>query len=53
VLFLDQTPDGGHVPHGRGAGVLKLDADDRVAGTSASLGDIRAAVKAAQNEGGR
>jgi hypothetical protein len=53
VLFLDDTPSGGHVPHGRGAGVLKVDADDRVAGTPVSLENIRAAVKAAQNGAGR
>ena len=53
VLFLDQTASGGHVPHGRGSGVLKIDADDRVVGTSVSLESIRAAVKAAQNERGR
>ena len=55
VLFLDEAKAnrGGHVPHGRGAGVLKLDADDRVAGTSVSLDDVRKAVKAVQNEGGK
>jgi hypothetical protein len=51
VLFLDDSPKGGHKPHGRGAGVWKLDSDERVAGTSVSLADIRAAVKAAESEG--
>jgi hypothetical protein len=55
VLFLDeaQANRGGHVPRGRGAGVLKLDADDRVAGTAVSLDDVRKAVKATQNEGSK
>ena len=52
VLFLDESPKRGHVPHGRGAGVLKLDADDRVAGTSVSVEDIRAAVKQGAERGG-
>ena len=53
VLFMDESNRGGHVPHGRGAGVLKLDADDRVAGTSVSLDEVRRAVKATQTEGGK
>jgi len=53
VLFLEDTPNGTHVPHGRGAGVLKVDADDRVTGTPVSIEDIRAAVKATQNGAGR
>jgi hypothetical protein len=53
VLFLDESEKNGNVPHGRGRGVLKLDDDDRVPGTSLSLEDIRAAVKAAKNEGGK
>lgn len=53
VLFLEDSRRNGNVPHGRGAGVLKLDADDRVAGSSVSLEDVRAAVKASQNERGR
>lgn len=53
VLFLDQSSGGGNVPHGRGRGVLKINPDDRVDGTSISLADVRAAVKTAQNQGGR
>lgn len=45
VLFLNDSPKGGHVPHGRGHGLLKLDGDDRVPGTPLTLDDIRAAVK--------
>lgn len=53
VLFLEDSPRNGNVPHGRGHGVLKLSDDDRVPGTSLSLDSIRAAVKAAKNGGGR
>ena len=53
VVFLAESNRGGNVPHGRGAGVLKLNDDDRVAGTSVSLDDVRKAVKAAQTEGGK
>ena len=48
VLFLTNSRAGGQVPYRRGAGVLKLDADDRVPGTDLTLDEIRAAVKAAQ-----
>lgn len=48
VLFLDDSPKNGQVPHGRGAGVMKLDENDRVEGTDLTIDDIRAAVKAAQ-----
>jgi len=42
VFFLDVTPGGEHIPHGRGLGVaLKLTADDRVAGTQLALSDVR------------
>lgn len=49
LLFLDHTPNGGHQPHGRGAGVLKLDRENRVAGRSVSLDTVRATVRAAQS----
>jgi len=48
VIFLDDTNRGGHVPHGRGLGVLKLDADNHVEGTTLTLDDIRSAVEAAK-----
>jgi hypothetical protein len=51
VLFLTSSRAGGDVPFGRGAGVLNLDADNRVPGTDLTLDDIRAAVKAAQAGG--
>jgi len=41
VVFLDDSTRGGYVPHFRGLGVLKLDAGDRVTGTSLTLGEIR------------
>jgi hypothetical protein len=47
VLFLNDSPKGGHIPHGRGHGLLKLDSNDRVNGTTLTLDDIRAAVKGA------
>jgi hypothetical protein len=51
VLFLISSAAGGQVPHGRGAGVMKVDADNRVTGTDLTVDDIRAAVKAAQAQG--
>ena len=47
VLFLTNSR-GNDVPHGRGAGVMRLDTNNRVVGTGLSLDDIRAAAKAAQ-----
>jgi hypothetical protein len=41
VFFLDETPAGSHVPHLQGMGILKLDGNDRVEGTSLGLSDIR------------
>jgi len=47
VLFLDESNRGGHVPHGRGLGVLKLDDDGtHVAGTNLTVDDIRNVVAA-------
>ena len=51
VLFLTTSRAGGVVPYRRGAGVMNLDADNRVPGTDLTLDDIRAAVKAAQARG--
>lgn len=53
VFFLDETKGGGHVPHQRGRGVLKLAAGDRIEGSSLTLADVRAQVRAALNQGGR
>ena len=47
VVFLDDTNRGGHVPHGRGYGVLKLNANNQVDGTTLTLDDIKNAVQAA------
>jgi len=48
VLFLKQTPAGGHVPWGRGQGVLKLDTTDHVEGSDVTLDDVKAAVRNAR-----
>ena len=55
VFFLDATASGEYVPHGRGHGVvLKLTADDRVAGAQLSLSDVRDQVaEAVRGRGGR
>jgi hypothetical protein len=46
VFFLDRGASGEHVPHGRGAGVLKLGADARVVGTGETVDEVRRAVRA-------
>jgi hypothetical protein len=50
VLFLTTSAKGEWIPYDRGTGLLTIDADDRVTGTGLTIGDIRAAVKAAQRE---
>jgi hypothetical protein len=47
VFFLDRRPSGTRQLHGRGLGMLKLDANDRVQGTNLTLEDVRRAVRAA------
>jgi hypothetical protein len=47
VFFLDATERGGHVPHDRGFGILKLGAAGRIEGSDQTLGDLRRAVQAA------
>lgn len=47
VFFLDSTKSGTSKPHGRGDGVLKLDAAGRVQGQNLTLNDVRAMVRAA------
>ena len=49
VIFLDDTNRGGHVPHGRGYGVLMLNANNNVEGTTITLDDIKNAVEAAKH----
>ena len=51
VLFLSSTPGGRYVPAGRGAGVMEVDANNRVVGEDLTIEEIRAAVKAAQSRG--
>ena len=41
VFFLTPGRDGEFRPHLRGQGILKLDGDDRVRGSSLTLGEIR------------
>jgi hypothetical protein len=42
VFFLTQNKQGNYVPHLRGQGIIKLEPDDRVKGTSLDLNTIRA-----------
>ena len=51
VFFLD-ADGSGHVPHGRGRGILKLDDDDTVKGSNLTLDQVKNAVRGA-NKGGR
>ena len=46
VFYLKRNARGALVPHLRGQGVLKLDASDRVPGSSLTLGEIRRQVAA-------
>jgi len=47
VFFLKSRGAGVEVPHGRGNGILKLDAADRVQGLGMTLADIKAMVRSA------
>jgi hypothetical protein len=53
VFFLDGDAGTPFLPHGRGRGIFKLAQDDRVEGTSVTLGDVRRAVRSALAQGGR
>ena len=56
VFFLDRTASAARQLHRRGLGMLKLDAEDRVPGSSLTLDDIRGMVRGAsqqQPQGGR
>ena len=46
VFFLNPA-SGGYRPHGRGLGILKLDANDRIQGSTLTLSDVRNMVRAA------
>jgi hypothetical protein len=45
VVFLRRNSRGAIVPHGRGQGILKLDASDRIQGTQLTLSVVRQAVE--------
>jgi hypothetical protein len=52
VFFLDA--DGiSNVPHGRGRGILKLDDNDHVQGSTLTLDQVKDAVRGANARGGR
>lgn len=53
VFFLNRVDGGAHVPQGRGRGIMKLGADDRVEGSAQTLADVRRQVRAALAEVGR
>jgi hypothetical protein len=52
VFFLDSNGNG-HVPHGRGKGILKLDDDDRVQGSTVTLEHVKNTVRGANAKGGK
>jgi hypothetical protein len=47
LFFLNAPRAGGHAPNGRGLGILKLDAAGRVVGSTVTLADLKAQVRAA------
>jgi hypothetical protein len=47
VFFLDSTSTGIHKPHGRGLGIMALDAAGHVENTSLSLNDVKALIRSA------
>jgi hypothetical protein len=47
VFFLDRTPAGTFVPNGRGRGIVKLDADNRVKDGTLTLEDLKAQIRTA------
>jgi hypothetical protein len=47
VVFLDENGSMVDAPHGKGLGILKLDAANRVVGSSLSVNDIRTLVHSA------
>ena len=44
VFFLDETSSGLHLPHLKGMGILKIDANDRIQGSSLRLEEVRRQV---------
>ena len=53
VMFLDTPATGDAMPHDRGHGIIKLDAQGRVRGNGPTLDEIRGQVRAALAQGGR
>lgn len=53
VFFLEGQEGAPLRPHGRGRGILKLAQDDRVQGSSTTLGDLRREIRSALGQGGR
>ncbi len=51
VFLLDETPTGIHVPHLKGLGVLKLDANDQVPTLKMGLDEIRRTTQAVVRSG--
>jgi hypothetical protein len=45
VFFVTRSTSGANVPHQRGNGVVKLDANNRVRGTSTTLDEVKRLVK--------
>ncbi len=48
VFLVDQLSDGRFIAHGRGKGVLRLRADDRIADSELTLNDVRRLAREAQ-----
>jgi len=48
VFFLTTTKTTVHRPHDRGFGIVKLDASNHVAGSTTTLAEVKAAVRAAR-----
>jgi hypothetical protein len=44
VFFLDETSSGLHLPHLKGMGILKVDANDRIQGSALRLDEVRRQV---------
>ena len=45
VFFLERSPSGTFLPHLRGLGILKVDAEGRVRGSSLTVGTVRSLVQ--------
>lgn len=53
AVFFLEADGAGNVPHGRGRGILKLDDDDKVKGSTLTLEQVKNAVRGANAKGGR